>query len=191
MDKNELRRQLKNIRSSVSDRQKKQIAIENRFLIYYEMAEFNQIFSYVSFGDEVDTKVIIKTISKNNDVFVPYTLGNKMIPILLPKNSKLDVDKHGNLLEFNKGLKESYDEYRFADDKNCAIIIPMLGFNQDLFRIGYGGGYYDKYLSDSKARKIGLAFDEQFIPDLLIEKHDIPLDIIITPSKIYAKKQGE
>ena len=63
------------------------------------------------------------------------------------------------------------------------MIIPMLGFNLDKYRIGYGKGYYDHYLKSHDCLKIGLAFDDQQI-DFKTETHDISLDYIITENRI-------
>jgi len=62
-----------------------------------------------------------------------------------------------------------------------AVIVPMLAFDKNNYRLGYGGGYYDRYLKDYDGLKIGLAFDEQY-GELCIESFDMPLDIIITPT---------
>ena len=51
-------------------------------------------------------------------------------------------------------------------------------------RLGYGGGYYDRFLSVSNSLKIAVAYDEQIIQNLPTEVHDIKMDLIITPTKI-------
>ncbi len=63
-----------------------------------------------------------------------------------------------------------------------AVIVPMLGFDPaTLHRIGYGGGYYDKFLaSQPKAKKIGVCFEQGKVKHLLNKVHDIPLDMILT-----------
>ncbi len=66
------------------------------------------------------------------------------------------------------------------------IIVPMLGFNQNLHRLGYGGGYYDRLLSEQLiARKIGVCFELGYIPDLPVETHDVALDTILTEARVY------
>src|SRR5574343_535759 len=66
------------------------------------------------------------------------------------------------------------------------ILIPLVAFNEQCFRIGYGGGFYDKYLKNKSILKIGIAFEMQkvnFIP----ENHDIQLNYIFTEKRIYRK----
>ena len=68
------------------------------------------------------------------------------------------------------------------------LLIPLVGFDDQLNRLGYGGGYYDRYLSkiedNKKIIKIGVGFSFQKIKNIPINKHDIKLDYIITEKKI-------
>lgn len=72
--------------------------------------------------------------------------------------------------------------------KYDVIIVPVIGFNQDCHRIGFGGGFYDRFLAiQPQAQKIGLAYDFaccEFTP----EPHDIPLDIIVTETRTFKKE---
>ena len=64
--------------------------------------------------------------------------------------------------------------------------MPLLAFNENCFRLGYGGGFYDRYLKNKKVIKIGVAleFQKQVFH---VEHHDIPLDYIFTEKRIYKK----
>lgn len=67
-----------------------------------------------------------------------------------------------------------------------AIIVPMLGFDGSLHRLGYGGGYYDRFLAAQPGgRKIGICFELGKVTELTVEKHDIPLNIVVTEATIY------
>ena len=71
-------------------------------------------------------------------------------------------------------------------DKFDVIIVPMLGFDKDLQRIGYGGGYYDKFLAGQpQAQKVGVCFAQGKVEHIPTELHDIPLDIIVTNNEIF------
>jgi 5,10-methenyltetrahydrofolate synthetase len=81
-----------------------------------------------------------------------------------------------------------------ADDKPVAetpkfdiIIVPLLGFDpKTMHRIGYGGGYYDKFLAGQpKAKKVGVCYEACKIGRLPIETHDVKLDMIITEEGVY------
>lgn len=66
------------------------------------------------------------------------------------------------------------------------IIVPMLGFDASLQRIGYGGGYYDRLLAEQpQAKKIGVCYESGKVEQIPVEPYDISLDMIITESHTY------
>ena len=69
------------------------------------------------------------------------------------------------------------------------VFVPMVGFDKNLNRLGYGKGYYDKIISKLRKIKnifvIGLAYDNQLVQSIPIENHDQKMDIILTDEKIY------
>ncbi len=69
-----------------------------------------------------------------------------------------------------------------------AIIVPGVGFDERGFRIGYGAGFYDRFLKDSKALKIGVTFECCLVDRIQNEKNDIPVDFVVTEKReIYCK----
>ena len=64
------------------------------------------------------------------------------------------------------------------------MIVPLVGYDANCYRLGYGGGYYDRYLKDFNAPTIGLAYSFQYIEHYQSEDFDIPLNDIITDKKI-------
>jgi 5-formyltetrahydrofolate cyclo-ligase len=68
------------------------------------------------------------------------------------------------------------------------IIVPMLGFDASLHRLGYGGGYYDHFLaSQPAAKKIGVCYELGKVEKIEAESHDVQLDVIVTEQKTYTK----
>ena len=66
------------------------------------------------------------------------------------------------------------------------VIVPMLGFDESLHRLGYGGGYYDKFLATQpSSTKVGVSFELGKADALPVENHDIALDNIVTDKKVY------
>ncbi len=65
-------------------------------------------------------------------------------------------------------------------DRHDLIIVPGVAFSKDGYRIGYGGGYYDRYLADYQGSTLSLAADFQMQPFLTKESHDIPVQFIVT-----------
>ena len=76
------------------------------------------------------------------------------------------------------------DDVCKTDPRLDVIIVPMLGFDQKLQRIGYGGGYYDRLLAAyPNALKIGVCYESGAINHVPIEPHDVPMDLIVTESR--------
>lgn len=171
LSKNELRPRLWAIRAQIADREAK----ENRLYESFDRltAAYRTLFVYVSMGSEVDTRRILARTDKR--LFVPYVEGNALYPVAYD-GGQLNPDRLGNT-----GRTSRYDG---AID---CVVVPMLGFNAGLYRIGYGGGYYDRFLK-KRAFSVGLGFDEcqcEFVP----EPHDVPLDAIVTPTRLLFLKE--
>ncbi len=172
MTKQELRRIYAEIRRGISNREEKEFEVREKLRSY--VLDKPDVFCYVSMGSELDTHCFIREEMSKRTVLVPYTQNGIMVAKRLSSAVDLTTDRLGNVSE---GLCSDYAQ------TPSVIIVPMLAFNVDNYRLGYGGGYYDRYLSDFTGLKIGLAFDEQEA-ELVLEPFDVPLDVIITPSKI-------
>ncbi|GMM93844.1 5-formyltetrahydrofolate cyclo-ligase [Qipengyuania sp. MTN3-11] len=77
-----------------------------------------------------------------------------------------------------------------ANDSNDAaptvLFVPLLGFTETGARLGQGGGHYDRWFAEHpETLKIGMAWDVQKVDHLPLEPHDIPLDAIVTPTRLY------
>ncbi len=83
------------------------------------------------------------------------------------------------------GLKEPIPSLTplIQPDAIDLLIVPGLCFDQRGFRIGFGGGYYDRFLVGFNGLKVGLAYDFQVLETLSEESHDIPVDWVLTPTK--------
>jgi 5-formyltetrahydrofolate cyclo-ligase len=74
-----------------------------------------------------------------------------------------------------------------APDKFDVILVPMLGFDDKLNRIGYGGGYYDRLLATQPgAQKIGVCIENGKVGQVPTEDHDVRLDSVVTEAQIYS-----
>lgn len=72
--------------------------------------------------------------------------------------------------------------------RNVICIIPAVVYDKKGFRIGYGGGYYDRYLSTFKGTKVGVEYSEFIIPEVPHGRFDLAVDVLITEKGIYPKK---
>jgi 5-formyltetrahydrofolate cyclo-ligase len=119
-------------------------------------------------------------------------LENKKYILSLPKilkNNEMNFFKWSiyDPLKINKyGIPEPISDKKI--DPNI-LLIPLVGFDNKLNRLGYGGGYYDRYLSKVKlfkpVLKIGVGFSFQKVKNLPINKYDQKLDYIITEKKLF------
>jgi 5,10-methenyltetrahydrofolate synthetase len=68
-----------------------------------------------------------------------------------------------------------------------AVLVPLVGFDKFGFRLGYGGGYFDRTLAASIQRPfaIGVGYEESLLPTIYPQPHDIPMDIIVTDQSVY------
>lgn len=184
LSKSELRSVAEDSRASL-DEQKKNIMDENIFkrLIDHDLfKEAKSIFIYVSFGGEVDTHRIIKyALEKEKEVYVPK-IFSKSDGIQL-----LKLDDLASLAPGYYGILEppaSSERVTIADID--LIIMPGLAFDMRGGRVGYGGGFYDKLLTDNitTVNKIALAYEFQIFDRVPSDKWDEKVDIIITEENI-------
>ena len=126
-----------------------------------------------------------------DDLEILELLEKKKFKISLPiieKNNQMDFFKWSNNdpLKINKfGIPEPISSKKFYPD---ILLVPLVGYDNDLNRLGYGGGFYDRYIEKiekiKEVIKIGLAFSCQKIKNIPLSKHDKKLDFIITEKEI-------
>jgi 5-formyltetrahydrofolate cyclo-ligase len=71
----------------------------------------------------------------------------------------------------------------------AALIVPLVGFDADGYRLGYGSGFYDRWLAQTKPRPfcIGLAYDDALLPTIRPQAHDVPMDMIVTDLRVMTR----
>ncbi|WP_313756118.1 5-formyltetrahydrofolate cyclo-ligase [Tissierella sp.] len=153
--------------------------IENKL---YEMDYYKNsktIMSFISFGNEIITHEIIKNSIGNGKSVV--------VPITIPETKELKASKILDFSELEIGyyniLTPKKDFIRFIDFNTIdLVLVPGVVFARDGYRVGYGGGYYDRFLSKfkEKVNTIGLAFDLQIVDEVPKDSFDLPVDFIIT-----------
>jgi len=148
------------------------------------LKEFNQIQSvgfYAAFRAEVDLIALETKLTKLNvQVYYPKIFSEPMrIDFFRRSHAELRA-RSVELPIFEPETLE--DEVALTPD---VVIVPGIGFDKRGFRLGYGKGYYDKYLKNFNGVIIGVAFDFQMLEKIPNEAHDIKLDLIITEKEIY------
>lgn len=144
--------------------------------------ESKNIFIYIGFGSEIDTGSYIDDFLKAGKcIIIPRidTITNEMDAVQISNMNDLQSNKYG-ILEPKPSIK--------AFDKTLIdlVVMPGVAFDSTGSRIGYGGGYYDKFLQNIKGsiHKVALAYKFQVIDKVPSEEHDINADSIITENEI-------
>lgn len=131
--------------------------------------EANSIFCYLSFAGEVETKYIIEAAQNDGKtVYVPVTECSKMFACKYLEPLKKD--------RFGINIPEKIE---IASAKPDIAIIPGLAFDSELNRIGFGLGFYDRYLVRNSMHAIGLCYDFQYFGRIEAAEFDVKMNEII------------
>ena len=180
MNKKELRKIMIEKRDNIYKEEKavmdKNIIFSLKEKEFYKNSE--NIFIYLGFGSEIDTKSYIQDfINDGKHIFIPRTdiKTKKMEAVEITSLDGLKENKYG-ILEPDNNKEEFYK------NNLDLIILPGVAFDHSGRRVGYGGGYYDRYLEDIDKRiiKVALIYDFQLLENVPAEEHDIKADYIIT-----------
>lgn len=152
--------------------------ILKKLLLREEYIKCKNIFIYIGFGSEIDTRKYIERFWQDNKtVVVPRTNIEKK------EMDVVKIDNFDNLIKDKYGILEpDISEKAFDKDDIDLIIMPGVAFDRDGGRVGYGGGYYDKFLEtlSSNVKKIALCYDFQIVKKIPLSSYDIKVDKIIT-----------
>lgn len=140
------------------------------------------IFIFISYGSEVDTiKIIEHLLKEGKEVYVPKTYKD------IKEMKAVKITSLSNMVKDKMGILEPVDVSEDSiGQKFDLIIMPGVAFDSFGNRIGYGGGYYDKYLSNynEETEKVALAYHMQLLNKIETEDHDIKVDYIVTERNI-------
>ena len=140
------------------------------------------ISSFISIRTEISTKNLNNQIIKSNKLLC--------LPLIINNNNELHFAqyKKGDILKEGKyGIKEPEKNNFYLPD---IVIIPCLAFDLNGYRLGYGGGYYDKTLSyfnyiNHDFISVALAYDDQKVDQVARDKFDYKLNYILTEKRLY------
>lgn len=143
-------------------------------------SQANRVFAYYSVGREPDTLRLIRLcLEAGKEVFLPRSYsGGKMdfAPLTCPIEQ---------LPEGLFGIPQPADTLpATAAEKGDLIIVPALCFDEKLYRLGHGGGYYDRFLEGTEALAIGLCRERLVLNAVPAEPHDRPVDMLVTEKKV-------
>lgn len=180
-----LRKELKEKRHKLSVKEvaNKSSYIEIQLDKIISKLNVKNIMLYYSFKNEVSTeKYITKLLNNDFNVILPYSqIPTKAIIPYLIKNPEKELSKSSfGILEPNINITPV-----FPIDKIDVVIIPGIAFDIDGNRMGFGAGFYDRFLiKNENMIKVALCYDFQLLNSIPNEPHDVKMDIIITEERV-------
>jgi 5-formyltetrahydrofolate cyclo-ligase len=186
--KNDIRKNIKRIRDRLSDsfvRDNSKL-ISDKVFSLNAIKEASVVLTYYSINNEVNTHEIIEKL----------TFMNKKValPICRPDKTDLAISIISSTTELKPGsfgiMEPDPDNLSLVKPEEIDIVlVPGIAFDRRGNRIGYGKGYYDRFLQVFKPSqlKIGLCFDFQLFDELPSDSNDVPVDCIITESSVIGR----
>ena len=175
MDKKALRADIRARKRAMTEQQisEKSAALGKRFAETEQYKAAKTIYGYLPYNQEVRTVPMLqKALDDGKKVAVPKVYGDEMRFILLEDLSRVEKGY--------SNIPEPIDDGPVAEDETALVLMPGLAFDPQGHRIGYGGGFYDKFLSREPAHPtVALCYDFQVFPQLDTEEFDIPVDLVL------------
>ena len=179
--KNELRRFFRSKRKSIVDKELKDRRICETFLNSRLYSDYKTVLCYAALKDEINADYIIEKALKD---------GKKVaVPLCTDKNGNMEfyyINSLSELCEGAFGIREPDPQksMKVDDYSGCICLVPALAFDKRGYRLGYGKGYYDRFIKKFIIISAGLCYNELLSDELPAEKHDEAVDYIITENEI-------
>ncbi|MBO5952982.1 MAG: 5-formyltetrahydrofolate cyclo-ligase [Oscillospiraceae bacterium] len=175
MDKKELRRQIRQRKRAMTEEQivQKSRRLGELFAASQLYRQAKTVYGYLPYNQEVRTVPMLEqAILDGKRVAVPKVYGEQMRFIYITDISQVEKGY--------AGILEPVADEPVADDPHALVLMPGLAFDTQGHRIGYGGGFYDKFLEQEPDHPtLALCYDFQILPQLETEAHDIPVDCVL------------
>ena len=175
MDKTELRRRIREKKRAMTPEEIEERSRElgRRFAATEAYRRAMTIYGYLPYNQAVRTVPMLEqALRDGKKVAVPKCYGDEMKFIYLDDLTKVSKGY--------AGIPEPIADEPVAHDETALVLMPGLAFDPQGHRIGYGGGFYDKFLSrEPNHPTLALCYDFQMLPHLDTEEHDIPVDVVL------------
>ena len=175
MDKKELRRSIRERKRAMTEEEI--ISRTEKLVVLFAQSEAYKnaktSYGYLPYNQEVRTVPMLEQALKDGKkVAVPKVYGDEMKFLYLDDLTKVSKGY--------AGIPEPIANGPVADDETALVLMPGLAFDPQGHRIGYGGGFYDKFLAaEPNHPTLALCYEFQLLPELDTEEHDIPVDTVL------------
>lgn len=187
--KKKQRKEVLGYRRRLTEREllKKSMEIKKKLFDLKGFEEAEVVMFYVAFKNEVRTEFMIKeTLKADKRVVIPISQVEDKFLLL---SELKDYDRE--LTEGTYGILEPKEEYiRPVEYEELDLaIVPGVAFDTDCDRLGYGGGYYDRFAErlSSEVNRIALAFEIQIVDKIVTGKYDVPVDKVLTEERVIER----
>jgi 5-formyltetrahydrofolate cyclo-ligase len=151
--------------------------MQKRINKVYAFKDAQKIGLYYPIGSEILTQDIIQElISKGKEVFLPKVMGKNMEFRKIEDFRSLEIG--------NFDIMEPKDDCKVENNLDI-IVVPTVGISPTGVRLGYGHGFYDKFLEGKNITTISLILEKQIIKNIPKSEHDINMDWIITEDRMF------
>jgi 5-formyltetrahydrofolate cyclo-ligase len=175
MDKKELRAAIRQRKRAMTDEEicSKSLRLKELFCASDAYQKAETIYGYLPYNQEVRTTPMLQqALEDGKRVAVPKVYGDEMRFLYLDDLSQVEKGY--------SGIPEPIADGPVAEDPNALVLMPGLAFDPEGHRIGYGGGFYDRFLEQEPNHPtLALCYDFQMLPHLETEEHDIPVDCVL------------
>lgn len=179
-EKKALRSEFREMRKNLASKEEYDTEIYKKLINLDVLKNSEIILTYVSTAIEVDTKRLISHyLSEEKIVAVPRCIsGNEMV--------FHEIHSFDDLEETHFSLLEPFENLPVVTDFTKAVcIVPALSFDRECYRLGYGGGYYDRFLASNRMNTVGMCYSENIVEKLPRNDNDVRTDIVVTENEIY------
>ena len=187
MVKDKIRKSLLEQGRTLSPQSKKRLdtQVQKNLIENFDLSKTKNVLLYFPYRQEINVNLLIKELLKySHNIYVPKIFPEKKMKFNLYTNKDTLVKNKYGIFEVNN---KKYLEPNLFD----LMLIPFVGVDINGYRIGYGGGYFDRALScinkiKTKPIIIGLGYDYQIISEALAEPHDLKYQKVFTETKILS-----
>ena len=181
-EKNRLREEMKAFRRALTTeaKEKKDSAIRRNIQKMKEYQNCDTLITFVSTPIEVDThQLILRALDDGKKVAVPYCVpGTRQMEFYCIRSLDDLSPRTFGVLEPDPASCE-----KLGETKNSLCIVPGLAFDRQGYRLGYGKGYYDRFLSRYDGFKVGVVYEGCFLTALPHGYYDVAVDLLITEKR--------
>ena len=175
MDKHQLRQSIRQQKRAMTEEEilRRSAKLGELFAASEAYQNAKTIYGYLPYNQEVRTVPMLeRALREGKRVAVPKVYGEEMKFIFL--------DDLNQVTKGYAGIPEPIADGPVADDETALVLMPGLAFDPQGHRIGYGGGFYDKFLAaEPNHPTLALCYAFQMLPALETEEHDIPVDYVL------------